>query len=144
MSQEDSMNFPPLPFEEKSDEVAEIAPTPPGPPISEQADFLSFPTLIFEDEAEKVAEVAPTTPPRPPISEQEKIDRLILLIGKEHAHIGKGLTLMWGYPECEEYLQKLIHGGYDTTRELKVRAGFNPAVFAALMDLAEIHKVVRR
>ena len=111
-----------------------------------QEKSLNLPPITLDDESDKVirvTEVAPKTP-EAPVSDQEVIDRLIALVRKEHEHIGKGLVLMWGHPECEQYLHNLIDGGDNANRPQKNRVGFKPAVFSALMDLIERHKITKR
>ena len=111
-----------------------------------QENSLNLPPLNFEDESEKVVQVTEVadSPPSPPVSDQEVIDRLIAIVRAEHEHIGKGLVLMWGHPECQQYLHNLIDGGDNGKRPEKNRAGFKPVVFSALMDLAERHKITKR
>ena len=111
-----------------------------------QEKSLNLPPLFFEVESDKETQetvVVPTVP-SPPVSEQEVIARLIAVIRKEHEHIGKALVLMWGYPECEQYLRKLIDGGDNGNLPQKSRMGFKPVVFSALLDLIERHKVIQR
>ena len=111
-----------------------------------QEKSLNLPPITLDDESEKVIQVteAVPSPPSPTVSDQEVIDRLIALVRKEHEHIGKGLVVMWGYPECEQYLHNLIDGGDNANRPQKNRVGFKPAVFSALMDLLDRHKITKR
>ena len=96
-----------------------------------QEKSLNLPPLNLEDESEKVVQVTEVadSPPSPPVSDQEVIDRLIAVIRKEHEHIGKGLVLMWGHPECEQYLHNLIDGGDNGNRPQKNRSGSNHLCF---------------
>ena len=111
-----------------------------------QENSLNLPPITLHDEPEKVIQVTGVAPkaPEAPVSDQEVIDRLIAIVRAEHEHIGKGLVLMWGHPECQQYLHNLIDGGDNGKRPEKNRAGFKPVVFSALMDLAERHKITKR
>ena len=110
-----------------------------------QENSLNLPPITLHEEPEKVVGVTgvASPSPSPPISDQEVIDRLIAVVRAEHEHIGKGLVLMWGHPECQQYLHNLIDGGNNGNRPEKNRVGFKPVVFSALMDLIERHKVTK-
>lgn len=107
---------------------------------------LNLPPISLHDEPDQVIRVTENAPkvPEAPVSDQEVIDRLIEIVRAEHEHIGKGLVLMWGHPECQQYLHNLIDGGDNGKRPEKNRVGFKPVVFSALMDLIERHKVTKR
>ncbi len=54
-----------------------------------------------------------------------------------HNRIAKSIRSLWGYPECSQYIAKLImDGGY---REGHARMGFNQEAAQAMMVLADLH-----
>lgn len=76
------------------------------------------------------------------LSKQQRIDRQIALIDQYHAHIAKGLRLMWGYKECMEYMDKLVISGGDGVG--KTRVGFHVEVLSALLDLISLHEITHQ
>lgn len=105
-----------------------------------QEKSMSFPPITWEEQSEQVIKVDEATPsPKSAANwKQEKIDRLIAVIRKEHAHIGKYLEIMWGQPECQKYLTELIYGGDNMNLQQNIRVGFKPEVFQALISLEEL------
>ncbi len=98
---------------------------------------LNFPPLIMEEEVRPALQV--------PVQElpiQDRIEHSMAIVRAHHERIAKGLALMWGYPECNEYLQKLVFDGSDPADTR--RAGFKPEVLEALLSLLELHRVGAR
>jgi hypothetical protein len=62
-------------------------------------------------------------------------DPHIQLIEAEYPHIAKALKLLWGYPEANKYIVKLI----DDCRTGQ-RQGFSPAILNALLTVQEAHQ----
>lgn len=76
------------------------------------------------------------------LTRQGRIDRQIALIEQHHAHIAKGLRLMWGYKECVEYMDRLVISGGDGAG--KTRVGFHVEVLSALLDLISLHEITHK
>ncbi|MCF8160242.1 MAG: hypothetical protein K9J76_06040 [Polaromonas sp.] len=94
-------------------------------------DDMAFPPLSFEEESPRVM--------KPPLREEDVIEQAFETIRSRHPRIAGTLKTIWGYQECSDYLQKLVFNGSDPT-DLK-RAGFDPEVADALLQLSRMHKV---
>ena len=101
-------------------------------------DVTDFPPLIWE---------APAVAARPGacnevLTPQQRVDRQLAIICKDHERLGKGIAAIWGSPEYDDYLQQLVFNAADAKRD--IRAGFKPEVLAALMRLSELHPTEAR
>ena len=108
-------------------------------PDEELNDFPEI-TPYIESEAKAPQPVHET--PLHQLSRQGRIDRQIALIDQHHAHIAKGLSLIWGSKECVEYMNKLVLNGGDGAG--KTRIGFRDEVVSALMDLSSVHEITHK
>lgn len=61
-------------------------------------------------------------------------------IEMHHARIGKTLRTMWGYPECSEYIAKLLMSGTDDTGNARV--GFHHDAVTAMLGLGDLHDAI--
>lgn len=109
------------------------------PDEEETNDFPEI-TPYIEPEEKMPRPVHPT--PLHQLSKQQRIDRQIALIDQYHAHIAKGLRLIWGNKECEEYMDKLVISGGDGVGHSRV--GFRVEVLSALLDLISLHEITRQ
>lgn len=101
---------------------------------------LGFPSLEFpasEDSTQQAPSTAPASKREPPTLAQclETVRRI-------HPHIGRALDSLWGFAECETYLQRLIQDGSDGQDH--ARRGFSDEVMQALLTIAERHRVDKR
>jgi hypothetical protein len=97
-------------------------------------DEMVFPPLILEDELRQRSKEA--------LSDEDEMARALEAIGKYHPRIASALKETWGYPECANYLQRLIFNGSDPA--VLHRAGFKPEVLDAILILSALHHVVAR
>jgi hypothetical protein len=67
---------------------------------------------------------------------QRKEDALTK-IEQHHPRVAKSIRAIWGYPECSDYIQKLIMNGGDGMGQ--TRMGFNKDAAAAMMVLSGLH-----
>lgn len=102
----------------------------------------AFPELTPHLEEEEEAKPLIHKTPLHELSKQQRIDRQIAIIEQFHPHIAKGLTLMWGYKECVEYMEKLVLSGGDGAG--RSRVGFRVEVLSALMDLTSLHEITKK
>ncbi|WP_210546732.1 hypothetical protein [Rhodoferax sp. PAMC 29310] len=71
------------------------------------------------------------------LNRQAKIDHEFGILRKHHARIADSIQLFWGYPECDEFIQKLLFNPGDEF--VRARAGFKPEVLEAIMNLSSLH-----
>jgi hypothetical protein len=62
--------------------------------------------------------------------------RVASVLERRYPRVVRTLTLLWGYPELTEYLDRIAAG---TDTRLK---GIEPAAMAELMVLAELHRTI--
>jgi hypothetical protein len=60
------------------------------------------------------------------------------VIEQHHARVAKAIELLWGSPECGEYLSRLVLDGREGGNNS--RMGFKPEVLSALMHLFDLHE----
>lgn len=101
-----------------------------------------FPEITPYIEPEAITPHSVHETPLHQLSRQGRIDRQIALIDQHHAHIAKGLRLIWGHKECVEYMNKLVISGGDGAG--KTRIGFRDEVLSALMDLNSLHEITHK
>lgn len=58
---------------------------------------------------------------------------LLTAVEAEHPQIAARIAAIWGEPECDTYLRRLL------VQDREGRAGFNVHVFSALAGLQEMH-----
>ena len=95
------------------------------------SDELEFPPLIFQEEPAQVS--------KPPASDEEEKQCALEVVRRHHARIATTLNSIWAYPECGDYLQRLVFDGAD--RADQIRDGFKPEVLDAILVLAQLHKL---
>lgn len=110
--------------------------------MPDEEELNDFPEITPYIEPEEETPEPVRTTPLHELSKQQRIDRQIALIEQYHAHIAKGLKLMWGYKECVEYMEKLVLSGGDGVG--KSRIGFRVEVLSALMDLTSLHEITKK
>ena len=74
--------------------------------------------------------------------EPDDLATCLQTIRQHHPHIGRALDALWGFAECEAYLQRLIQDGGDGQHN--ARHGFAKEVMQALLTAAEQHRVSKR
>ena len=69
---------------------------------------------------------------------QVRIVQHLEVIEQHHARVAKAIEVIWGSPECGEYLSSLILNGCEGAAYS--RMGFKPEVVSALMQLFDLHE----
>ena len=71
-----------------------------------------------------------------------QLEASLEVIRLHHPHIARAIDALWGYAECEQYLNRLVFDGHD--ERAHTRAGFRPEVLTALMRLQGLHVITAR
>lgn len=98
---------------------------------------LNFPTLDFPQE-----EASPRAVAAAPSNGPKGLQMSMETVRTHHPHIARALDSLWGFEQCQVYLQRLIQDGADGQE--KVRRGFSDEVMQALLTIAQEHKVTHR
>lgn len=97
---------------------------------------LEFPPLMWQDEP-----VKPLRTAMPVTNGPAGVAKSMEVVRTHHPHIAASLDAIWGFAECDAYLQKLVSDGSD--HRAGARVGFKDEVFQAILVLSEQHKVTR-
>lgn len=97
---------------------------------------LGLPSLEWPTLEESAESVPPVLAAR---REPDDLAACLTTIRQNHPHIGRALDALWGFAECEAYLQRLIQDGGDGHDQ--TRRGFSDASLQALMTILEKHRV---
>lgn len=68
---------------------------------------------------------------------QRKVDAL-QVVELYHKRIANTIKTLWGYPECSDYINKLIMAGGDGMGHARI--GFNQEAVTAMMELVGLHE----
>ncbi len=111
----------------------------PDPKKEDPADEdLGLPSLEWPTPEEPAD---PTPPVQATRREPDDLATCLQTIRQNHPHVGRALDALWGFAECEAYLQRLIQDGGDGHDQ--TRRGFSDASMQALMTIAEKHRVTK-
>jgi hypothetical protein len=96
--------------------------------------FTGFPVISYAEEHLLTQPTPLHEQPR-----QARIDHQLAVIGHQHEHIAKVVRVLWGHPECLDYIRQLVFDGGDGVD--RSRVGFKKEVLSALMDLSNLHEI---
>jgi len=74
------------------------------------------------------------------LSLEQRKNRALVIIQEHHPRIASSIRTLWGYRECNQYINKLIMEGHDGKGHARV--GFNQVAAQAMLALTEVHEAM--